>query len=271
MTSNKITDLLKQDSETISLEVTPDLDVKELLKLNFKPLFVSITWHARMHHCEDLDIAPLRLASRLKSEGYDVLLHISCDQLKRTYLDQVLNYLKERGICNLFVVQGERYNPIGSEFASSKELIAYIRKETAGYFCIGVAGYPGDESRLPSLKDKVESGADFVITQAFFEYPVYSTFLDKCKEIGTQVPIIPGIFLFDSPQQLLGFANLCKVNVPQSLMQYAESGGTTVTGHALVSNMIEEITSATKSKFHFFTLNRLQNVCDFLEASALLV
>jgi methylenetetrahydrofolate reductase (NADPH) len=89
----------------------------------------------------------------------------------------------------------ESYDSTNSDFKSSAELIKTIRDETENYFCIGVVGFPDcSDEKMCLLKTKTDAGANFVITQAFFEIKIYDTFLSRCRSIGINVPIIPGVF-----------------------------------------------------------------------------
>lgn len=87
-----------------------------------------------------------------------------------------------------------------SEMVYATELVGHIRKTHGDYFVIGVAGYPSGhpeatsyEEDLIHLKEKVDAGADFIITQLFFNAQVFLDFVNDCREIGIRVPIIPGI------------------------------------------------------------------------------
>lgn len=103
---NKITHLLKSDKLTFSFEVTPDIEKYRIDKLSVEPTFFCITWHAKSYDFKDFDIPPVKLATYLRSTGRTVCLHLSCDLLKRDYLNELLRYLEDYGICNLFVVFG---------------------------------------------------------------------------------------------------------------------------------------------------------------------
>lgn len=105
----KLTDLINNsDRFTFSFEVTPDVAIEKLDK-EVEPLFYSVTWHAKTHQNKSLDIAPLRLAKQLKVNNKEVLLHLSCDLLRKEFLVQLLAVLKEYQICNLFVILGGLY------------------------------------------------------------------------------------------------------------------------------------------------------------------
>ncbi|XP_047997903.1 methylenetetrahydrofolate reductase [Leguminivora glycinivorella] len=269
MTLRKITDLIKHsDKFSYSFEVTPDVTVEEINNLKVEPVFFSVTWHAKNHKCEDLDIAPLRMAKLLRSKQHNVLLHLTCDMLKKDYLDQVLILLQEQNICNLLVMLGEKYDAATSDFKSARDLVMYIKASTGNYFCIGVAGSPDQTGeKLLNLKEKIDNGADFILTQAFFEKEVFNNFAKSCKEIGIRTPIIPGVFLFQNLKQLNGFIDLCKVKVSQDLLdQVKVKEESNIDGLQIVKKLIQDLIAVNELKhFHFFTLNKLDIVSNFVK------
>nr|XP_026493826.1 uncharacterized protein LOC113399038 [Vanessa tameamea] len=251
----KITELLKNVQDiSYSFEVTPDIAEEELDNFDLEPLFFSITWHAQTHQCINLEIAPLKLANYLRSKGKNVLLHISCTNMRRDYVNMLLTTLQDKGICNLFIILGENFDPSRSDFKSSQELIIYVRERTGNYFCIGVAGFPNCDDKLSHLKDKVDSGADFILTQAFFEHKIYERYIIKCREVGINVPIVPGIFPFETKGELAGFTDLCKVRVTNNLIKKLEN----ISGIEVVARLINDMLEQLHVKhFHIFTLNKL--------------
>lgn len=102
----KITDLINIPGFTFSFELTPNISEDEINALEMSPVFFSVTWHAKAHQCKNLEIDPLQTVRLLKSKGKNVLLHLTCDMLRMSYLDQLLIFLKEQDICNLFVILG---------------------------------------------------------------------------------------------------------------------------------------------------------------------
>jgi 5,10-methylenetetrahydrofolate reductase len=105
----KIVDLLQTKKNTFSFEVTPNITESDLDSLEVEPTFYSVTWHAKSHQNKDLDIPPIKLAKLIRSRNKDVLLHLSCDLLKRNYLTGLLTELQEHDICNLLIVLGGKY------------------------------------------------------------------------------------------------------------------------------------------------------------------
>lgn len=154
----------------------------------------------------------------------------------------------------------ESYDYINSDFKLTKELIAYIRERSGDYFCIGVAGFPNcSNNALPLLKEKIDAGADFIMTQAFFEPESYNNFLDRCIKVGIRVPVIPGMFVYETKNELRGFSNLCKIKIPDEVLDGEKSGAETVTA------LIKSLTKSSWKHFHFFTLNKLDLVSNFVQ------
>ncbi|XP_041981525.1 methylenetetrahydrofolate reductase 1 [Aricia agestis] len=261
--SRKIIELLNDEQLSYSIEVTQEITEDEINKLvinkivPLEPLFYSVTWHALVHKCKALDIAPIRVAKRLRELNKDVLLHLTCSLLTKPFLEKLLETLQISDIRNLFIVLGENCDSESTDFKGTKDLIKYIRQITGDYFCIGVAGFPGSDDKLLALKDKVDSGADFILTQAFFEYEDFKNFLVKCKSLGINIPVIPGMFPFDTESELIKFKNLCKVNVSENFLKLANEESGIILVEKLINIMVKE---ANVKHYHFFTLNKIARI-----------
>lgn len=283
----KVTDLIS-NSFSYSVEVTPNINEEELSNLKLEPLFYSVTWHAKLHQCKDLNIPPLKLAYKLCEKGKNVLLHLSCDLLAKKYLDLLMKRLQEIGICNLFTVMGglylffihfgsiiwislfynnfnvyisDNYNSNTSDFQSCNDLIKYIRKSSGNYFCIGVAGNPDHDDRLTLLKEKIDAGANFIITQACFEGDVFVHFKNKCTEMKINVPIFPGIFVFETNQELYKFLNICKLKIGEGLSSMINPENNQ--NCDICKNFILKLKRSNVGvhNFHFFAINKCSNKC----------
>lgn len=148
-------------------------------------------------------------------------------------------------------------------------MILYIRERFGDYFCIGVVGFPdASEKHLQHLKEKIDCGANFVITQAVFEAETFLNFQRSCEKLlaHTNVPIIPGIYLFETARQLKGFSEKCKVKVSDEVLTLAE--GVDFSSSNMIANLIHDI-SRDGMNVHFFTMNRLKFLSDFIEENGL--
>lgn len=167
-----------------------------------------------------------------------------------------------------FFIFAEGYDPKTSDFENTTQIIKFIREQTGDYFCIGIAGLPGcSEERLLQMKGKIDSGANFVLTQAFFDIKTFKSFTEQCAKFDIKVPIIPGLFPFETYKQLTGFINLCKIKVSNDLLQSVQSMENL---NEPCSEVIETLLQRLKNEcqtnhVHFFTLNKLDRVQKFVK------
>lgn len=161
----------------------------------------------------------------------------------------------------LLHIVSENFDPSNTDFKSSQELIKYIRQLTGSYFCIGVAGFPDRDDKLLHLKEKIDSGADYILTQAFFDHSILRNFIKKSKELNIHVPVIPGIFPFETKEELEGFVKLCKVHVTNDFMEILN----TKSGIEIIAKLVDDMSKQDQIKhFHLFTLNKIQKIVNFI-------
>ncbi|XP_029178925.1 methylenetetrahydrofolate reductase-like isoform X2 [Nylanderia fulva] len=236
----------------------------------YSPLFYALTWHNEETSSND-SYLPLDLVKNFPS---NTLLHLAAKDLKR---DEVVRILKEAlacGIINIFALQGDSLFEDG-DFKYAEDLVAFIRKEFGDTFCIGVAGYPqmhpkslSKELDLYYLKAKVEAGADFIITQICFESQVFIKFVKDCRNIGIEVPILPGILAPMNYECLEKMTDICKLEVPIEIkddLARIKDDNQAVRKFVIdltVKIITDVIKSGTTCGFHLFTLNRLSLVAE---------
>lgn len=156
----------------------------------------------------------------------------------------------------------ESYDGKGTDFKSSQEVIEHIRKQTEDYFCIGVAGFPNcPENVITQLKTKVEAGVDFLITKGFFDANSFKTFVEKCLKVGITIPIIPGIFYYESEKTLTDIAKEYGIGVPKEVM--AEIRKSPLKYQKKLISQIYNTESRVKN-IHFFTIDKLDPVNKFI-------
>lgn len=138
--------------------------------------------------------------------GVEVLMHLTCSGQTREQIRQTLVEAKEAGIHNVLALRGDppkgalTWTPARNGFERAVDLVRFIREEFDDYFGIAVAGFPEGypqatlsmDEQIRFLKEKVEAGADFVLTQFFYNPSVFLNYVDKCREMGISCPIIPG-------------------------------------------------------------------------------
>ncbi len=164
------------------------------------------------------------------------MLHLTCANHTKQEIRSILEMAKACGIRNILALRGDP--PVGTEewiapndgFAYAADLVRFIRQEYKEYFGICVAGYPGGhpdcsslDADIQHLKEKVEAGADFIITQLFFEVSTFITFAKKCISAGITVPIIPGILPIQSAASLRNLTKLSKLAPPPDIAAAVQS------------------------------------------------
>jgi 5,10-methylenetetrahydrofolate reductase len=174
--------------------------------------------------------------------------HIICGGFNKEETENALIDLHFLGVDNVLVLQGDAIkseskfvaDPDGHRYAS--ELLDQVVKMNRGFyldeelesasptnFCIGVAGYPEKHFNAPNLKSdlkylklKVDMGAEYIVTQMFFDNAKYFEFVDKCREAGINVPIIPGIKPLTGKAQLTVLPKTFHIDLPEELSDEAE-------------------------------------------------
>ncbi|MDO9558989.1 MAG: methylenetetrahydrofolate reductase [NAD(P)H] [Syntrophales bacterium] len=228
-----IRELFRQKRFTLSFEFFPpkregNLDglfatIQELSAL--KPDFISVTYGAGGSTRE----RSLEIASRAKKEFQtEVLAHLTCVQSTKDDIARILEAFRAENIENILALRGDP--PAGTEkfikpeggFSYASDLVAFIKG--MDFFSIGVAGSPEGHIEAPSLvediknlKRKVDAGADFIITQLFFDNHFFYRFRDRTLAQGITIPILPGIFPILNYKQVERIAGLCGASIPQSL------------------------------------------------------
>jgi methylenetetrahydrofolate reductase (NADPH) len=228
-----IRDLFGQKKRTLSFEVFPPVregNLESLFKTvaelkELKPDFISVTYGAGGGTRDKT----IEIASRVKNEfGSEALAHLTCVAATRDDIARIVGDMKEQNIENILALRGDP--PRGEEkfvrpaggFGFANELVSFIRELNG--FCIGVAGYPEGHPEassfdvdLKNLKKKVDAGADFIVTQLFFNNDDFYCFRDRALALKINVPIIPGIFPILNYKQVLRITELCGAKIPSAL------------------------------------------------------
>lgn len=223
--------------------------------MRFKPPFIDVTSHAAEASYEELPDGTLRRTVKRKRPGtiglcaaikhrygVDPVPHILCKGFTKEETEDALIELNYLGIENVLAVRGDHHaasKPHNrgrgiNEFTA--DLVRQIDQMNHGVyletmfdaaatdFCIGVGGYPEKHFEAPNLDrdvkhlvEKVNAGADYIVTQMFFDNAVYFRFVEKCREAGIHVPIIPGIKVLTSTSQLTAIPKSFYVDIPEVL------------------------------------------------------
>jgi methylenetetrahydrofolate reductase (NADPH) len=167
--------------------------------------------------------------------GLNTMLHLTCIGLSRDDIRSILMKAKESGIRSILALRGDpprgatSWTPNPNGFKYAAEMVKFIRKEFESTFAIGVAGFPeghpespDDETYMRHLKEKVDCGADFIMTQLFFDPKVFFSFTEKCKQCGIDVPIVPGIMPIHSYRIFKNVIKLSNARMPESFIASIE-------------------------------------------------
>ncbi|KAJ6224633.1 hypothetical protein RDWZM_003178 [Blomia tropicalis] len=236
-----------------------------------EPFFCDITWHTAGNPGSDKPTSSITFAGvALNYCCLDTMLHIICLGLTKTDLRQHLERAKFLGIKNILALRGDKNDDSKIyDFEYAADLVRFIRQEYGDYFTIVVAGYPiphpeskSKEHDLECLKRKVDAGADAIITQLFFEVDDYVNFVQNCRQIGINVPIIPGICSINNYGSILKFASLSSVPIPDRMMKALEPIKTNTEavknyGIHFLTDMCRQLIKHNLSPgLHFYTLNQ---------------
>jgi methylenetetrahydrofolate reductase (NADPH) len=273
----RIDEILAADGPVFSFEFYPPKTdagernlyaaLSELRTLN--PAFVSVTYGAGGSTREKT----IEIVKRIREQyGLEAMAHFTCVGATEPELRATLDEMEGAGIDNVLALRGDP--PAGQEswvkteggLEYSRELIELI---SDGYpFAIGAACFPethihatSPEADLEYLAEKVAAGADFLITQLFFDNKFYFDFSERARAIGIETPIIPGVMPITHPGQVERMADMCGASIPEQLrseLRLREDHPEAVLdfGVAYATLQCAELLAAGAPGIHFYTLNR---------------
>jgi len=246
----------------------------------FQPAFVDITWGAGGSTSE----RTLGISENLqKFFGLDVLMHLTCTELPISEIDKALDAAHAAGIRNILALRGDpprgggEWVRVEGGFNYAHELVSHIRERFGEEFCIAVAGYPEGHIEAGSkdvctehLKYKIDCGADFVITQLFFDVDEYDGFLERCAKIGIDCPILPGLMPIQGFDRFRKFVKFTGVSVPGRIWGHLEpiqkdDAEVRRYGVDLCIGICEKLAAMGAPGYHFYTLNLQSSVTRVLE------
>jgi methylenetetrahydrofolate reductase (NADPH) len=234
-----------------------------------KPDFCSVTYGAGGSTRDKT----LMIVDRIQREHQlTALAHLTCVNHTREQVGELLQRIKAIGCQNILALRGDppgggefQVTPGGFEFSS--QLVKYIREQ--GGFSIGCAGFPeghiackgGKHVDWQHLKEKVDAGADFVITQLFFDNADYFELRDHMTKLGVNVPLIPGMISILSAPAIKKFTQMCGAKIPSALGAKLDALGTDDAAAAefgieYCTKQCEELLKAGVPGLHFYTLNK---------------
>jgi methylenetetrahydrofolate reductase (NADPH) len=269
--------------------------------MEFKPPFIEVTYHREEYVEKVIDGVSKRIpirkrpgtlgicASIMQRFQIEAVPHVICGGFTQEETEDFLIDLHYLGIENALLLRGDQekgeshFVPKPGGHAYANELVAQVAAMNQGIllheeteslptnFCIGVAGYPEKhidavsfEDDLQYLKQKVDAGADYIVTQMFFDNKKYFDFVQKCREMGIKVPIIPGLKPLATERQLEILPEIFHLEIPSEFVSEARK----CTNNAAIKQLgIEwavqqgkELIQAGVPALHFYTMSKSDSV-----------
>ncbi|MBN2893277.1 MAG: methylenetetrahydrofolate reductase [Bacteroidales bacterium] len=272
--------------------------------IEFNPLNINVTYHQQEVVYRDLEngmvekktirkrpgTVAIAAAINYKYKDTIVVPHIICGGFNKSETEDALIDLSFLGINNLLVLRGDPpanhkyFKPEKEGHAFANELIGQIMHMNQGIYCdeelkntkktrfsVGVAGYPEKHNEAPNieqdiffLKQKIEAGADYIVTQMFFENQKYFDFVKLCREAGIEVPIIPGIKPITKQRDLTVIPQIFNVNIPFELtneLLKAKNDETFLQiGQEWTIAQSKELIKFGVPEIHYFTVSKAENI-----------
>ena len=300
----RITDLKDARHPFPSLEIVPPLSSiskDQLLEsiaplMEFKPRYINVTTHRdEIQYVPQPDgsfrrqlvrsrVSPVAVCGSIQGRyDIEVVPHIICAGNTAAEIEWLVQDFHFMGIDNIMALRGDslegekRFSPVPGGYAHADEMVRAIRRMEAGKgLCIGVGGYPekhfeaaNPETDIAFLKQKVEAGADCIITQMFFDNAVFYRFVDRCREAGITVPVIPGLKPLTTARQVSLLPETFSIDIPVALTDAVRDAGDDK--EAVRRLGVEWCTAQCRDLLrhgvpavHFYTMGKSSNVVEVL-------
>lgn len=269
----KISDILKEDKVTLTYEVFPpragdsyeSVAEKARAIAELRPAFMSVTYGAGGGR----SAYTVELASDISRRfGVESLAHLTCVSSTREQVARVLAELKAHGVENILALRGDipLEGPACEDYKYAPELVRDIKAQ--GDFCVGGACYPeghpeagGKINDIQHLKEKVEAGCEFLITQMFFDNSIFYNFLYRIREQGIEVPVIAGIMPVTNAKQVKRITQLSGNYLPEKFKAVVDRFGDDLAamrqaGVAYATGQIIDLIANGVNHIHVFTMNK---------------
>ena len=305
----KINEILASSAKPFpSLEIVPPLKGmtrKELLEsvrpfMEFSPKYINVTCHRDEYefrkekdgnysrHLVRNRVSEVAVCGAIMAEyGIDVVPHMICGGATREEIENELYDLRFMGIENIMALRGDsisgekRFTPEPGGYSYAYELVSGIRdfeKEIGeDVFSIGVGGYPEKhfeaaniETDIDNLKKKVEAGADYIITQMFFDNRVFYSFRERCRKAGITVPVIPGLKPLSTYRQTTLLPQSFSIDIPLELTEALKDAGDDreaaySIGTEWCIRQCRDLLANGVPAVHFYTMGRSRNIVGILK------
>ena len=304
----KIKDIISSQAKAFpSLEIVPPLkgvSKNELLDsirpfMEFNPPFINVTCHRDefefrqqadgtfSRHQVRRRVSETAVCAAIQSEfPVEVVPHLICGGATEDMIESQLQDFKFLGISNILALRGDsllgekRFTPEPGGYRYANELVSAIKKfedNNAVDFCVGVGAYPEKhfeapnlETDIANLKRKVDAGADFIITQMFFDNNTFYRFRDLCRGAGINVPIIPGLKPLSTSRQIELLPESFSIDIPQPLVTEMrahrdDKAACYQIGLEWCSDQVADLLKHDVPAVHFYTMGRPDNVVKILK------
>ena len=271
--------------------------------MEFNPPFIDVTYHREEYEFKELENGLLQKKIVKKRPGtvgicagiqnkynVDAIPHILCGGFTKEDTENLLIDLDFLGIDNVVALRGDAvkseiyFKPEKEGHAFASELVSQIHNLNNGIyldadlqnssktnFCIGVAGYPEKHMEAPSLdsdihflKQKIKNGADYIITQMFFDNQKYFDFVNKCRAAGITVPIIPGLKPIATKKQLNLIPHRFSIELPDTLIMEVvkakDNEAVKQIGIEWCTQQSKELVAAGIPVLHYYSMGKAENV-----------
>ncbi len=285
----RIKDVFDDQERTYSFELFPpktDKGYENLLKTiaqlcELSPDYISCTYGAGGGNREKTFDVVQHIEEQHRVIG---MAHLTCVLNTKDDIKTIVEDIKSRGTRNILALRGDPpqdqpdWQPTDDNYKYSSELAAFIRANFGDYFGIAVAGFPEGHILCPDrerdaefLKLKIEAGADFVITQLFFDNKDYFEYIDRLRRSGVNVRVIPGILPITDYGALQRFCSLCGATVTDEVKKIFEpiqddKEATVRAGVEFAIRQCKELLDGGAPGIHFYCLNKLHPTDEILKA-----
>ena len=299
----KISELLKASGKPFpSIEIVPPLkgvSKSELLDsvrpfLEFGPRFINVTSHrdelefrpnpdgSFSRHLVRSRVSETAVCAAIRSEfGVEVVPHVICAGASRDRIEGTLADISFLGMENILALRGDslvgekRFVPEPDGYRYASELVEAV-KSSHPELCIGVGAYPEKHFEAPNLetdilnlKKKVDAGADYIVTQMFFDNSVFYAWREKCREAGITVPIIPGLKPLSTARQVALLPESFSIDIPVELTREitahaSDKAACFEIGRDWCAAQCEDLLRNGVPAVHFYTMGRPDNVTEIL-------
>jgi methylenetetrahydrofolate reductase (NADPH) len=277
MTTMRIDQILGLGTPTISFEYFPpktDAGFAQLFQAigelhAVKPSYVSVTYGAG----GSTRAKTVELVERIQRE-HEIrsMAHLTCVGHTADEIGAILDDLWNAGVRNVLALRGDpqagqtNFVATAGGFANADGLVQYVRGRHD--FCIGVAGYPEGHPQclnktrdLEHLRRKVDNGANFIVTQLFFDNEDFYRFRDAARAVGIKVPIVAGIMPITNVGQIKRFVSMCGAKIPHPLLTKLESieadaEAVFAAGIDYATKQCRDLIANGIAGLHFYTLNK---------------